>query len=1054
MKFSVHRKYPESTTISVMIGGIEIPMIIDSGSTSYIVDRETWEYLKKQGMECRNQKRSEDTYAYGSKEALSVAGLFWTKVEYQENRLDEVEFVVIEGKGQSLLSCETAIQLGVLKIVRNIEGDTSNADAIIEEYQDVFEGIGKLKDYQLKIPIDNDVEPVVQATRRVPFNLRDKLSQKLDELEAKDIIERVDGPTTWVSPVVIVPKPNGDIRLCLDMRQANSAVKRVRHPIPTVDEVLQEMNESKVFSKLDISMAYHQLELSEDSRDITTFTTHKGLYRYKKLVFGVSCASEMYQNVMQQVLSGCEGVQNIMDDIIVHSKDNEEHKKHLERVLSVLRERGLTLNKDKCQFFMSKLVFMGHELSDRGIGPTDAKVEAVKNAREPQNASEVRSYLGLVNYSARFIPDLATVAAPLRELTKKNARFKWGSQEQSAFDELKKRLSSAETLGYYDKNAPTTVIVDASPVGLGAILVQEQNDEYRVISYASRSLSQVERRYSQTEREALAIVWGCERFSVYLIGLEFELLTDHKALECIYGKKSKPCARIERWVLRLQPYTFKVTYIPGSKNVADSLSRLLDSKYERAENEYSDEYVKFIAREATPTAMTTREIEEESARDGEIGALRECLLTGKWHKLEHKEYLPIRSELCAIGQLILRGTRIVIPENLREHVLELAHLGHPGIVAMKGSLRTKVWWPGIDKQVEQFCKSCYGCQLVGKPCKPEPMTRTELPSGPWQDLAMDVLGPLPSGDTILILIDYYSRYFEVEVTKSITSEKINAVMSKWFVTHGLPMSIRTDNAAYFTSEKFRNYMKVNGITHRRNTPLWPQANGEIERQNRSILKRIQISQAEGRNWKHDIDDYLVMYRSTPHSTTGRSPAELLFGRKIRTKLPDLNYYETQYLNVRDVDAEKKGKGKLYGDSRRGASENDISVGDRVLLKQNRENKLDTVFHPNPHIVREKKGNSVVVESNEGVQYRRNVTHVKPFHERARNGSHNAKDQEPNQNQADLEPSPIVTQPVRQDSEILDQDPNLETHFKSPEITSSRPVREKKTPIRLKDYVLN
>jgi len=253
--FSVHRKYPESTTIKVMIGGIEIPMIIDSGSTSNIVDRETWEYLKKQGIECRNQKRSKDLYAYGSKEALSVAGLFWTKVEYQENRLDEVEFVVIEGKGQSLLSCETAIQLGVLKIVRNIEGDTSNAEAILEEHQDVFEGIGKLKDYQLKIPIDNDVEPVVQATRRVPFNLRDKLSQKLDELEAKDIIERVDGPTTWVSPVVIVPKPNGDIRLCLDMRNANSAVKHVRHPIPTVDQVLQEINESKVFSKHDISMA-------------------------------------------------------------------------------------------------------------------------------------------------------------------------------------------------------------------------------------------------------------------------------------------------------------------------------------------------------------------------------------------------------------------------------------------------------------------------------------------------------------------------------------------------------------------------------------------------------------------------------------------------------------------------------------------------------------------------------------------------------------------------------------------------------------------------------
>ena len=288
-------------------------------------------------------------------------------------------------------------------------------------------------------------------------------------------------------------------------------------------------------------------------------------------MFGVSCAPELYQKVMQQVLQGCNGVHNIMDDIIVHAKTQSEHDECLENVVRVLRDKGITLNRDKCQFNMSQVVFMGHVLSGRGVGPSDVKVKAVVEAREPKTSAEVRSFLGLVNYSARFIPDLATISAPLRELTKKNAIFQWGKKEQQSFDELKLRLSNAETLAYYDKSAPTKVIADASPVGLGAVLVQEQEGEFRVISYASRSLSDTERRYSQTEKEALALVWACERFHVYIYGSEFELLTDHKPLECIYSPKSKVCARIERWVLRMQPYKFKVRYIPSQKKIADAL---------------------------------------------------------------------------------------------------------------------------------------------------------------------------------------------------------------------------------------------------------------------------------------------------------------------------------------------------------------------------------------------------------------------------------------------------------------------------------------------------
>ena len=252
---------------------------------------------------------------------------------------------------------------------------------------------------------------------------------------------------------------------------------------------------------------------------------------------------------------------------------------------------------------------MGHVLSARGIGPADVKVKAVVDAREPMNAVEVQGFLGLVNFTARFIPDLATVSAPFRLLTKSGESFVWGPEQQQSFDELKKRLSSAETLGYFDKNAPTKVIADASPVGLGTVLVQEQREELRVISYASRSLSDTEHRYFQTQKEALAIVWGGERFYAYFCGAEFELMTDHKPLECIFSPKSKTCARIERWLPRMQPYRFTVKYIPGPKNIVDSLSRLLFAMPQSERKDQTEEYVKWVAQESTSVALTTREIE-------------------------------------------------------------------------------------------------------------------------------------------------------------------------------------------------------------------------------------------------------------------------------------------------------------------------------------------------------------------------------------------------------------------------------------------------------------
>ena len=332
-------------------------------------------------------------------------------------------------------------------------------------------------------------------------------------------------------------------------------------------------------------------------------------------------------------------------------------------------------------------------LSEKGLGPTEDRVKAVVEAEEPKNATDVHSFLGLANYSSRFISHFAALSEPLRRLTEKETPFEFGPEQTKSFESFKQKMAETCTLTYFDKTAPTKIITDASPVGLGAVLVQEQGGVWTPVCYASRSLTECEQRYSQTEKEALGVAWACERFHAYVYGMKFVVETDHKPLEVIYGPRSRPCARIERCVA---------------------------------------------------------------------------------------------GELCFIGQLLLLGTRIVIRKKLQRRTRAPAHEGHLRVVGTKQNLRTKVWWPGMDKAADRHCRACHGCQLVAQPDPPEPIRSTALPDGPWQDLAVDLMGPLPSGHSLLVIVDYYSRsrFYEVEVMQSTTTEKVIDRLADTFCRYG------------------------------------------------------------------------------------------------------------------------------------------------------------------------------------------------------------------------------------------------------------------------------
>ena len=322
------------------------------------------------------------------------------------------------------------------------------------------------------------------------------------------------------------------------------------------------------------------------------------------------------------------------------------------------------MNDKKCQFRLPKSTFFGHDLSKQGISPSEEKVPAIQNAKPPQNTAEVRSFLGLVQYCAKFLPDYAQVAEPRRILTRRDQQFMWGDAQEKSFQKLKDLLTQADTLAYFKNECRTRIVADAGPTGIGAVLTQLQDGIWRVISYASRNLTDVEMRYSQTEKEGLALVWACERFKMYVYGREFELETDHKPLKHIHNTSSKPSARIERWVLRLQGYNFKVIYRPGKTNIADALSRLNSMDQKDPSGEEAD-FVRVIVQESTPMAMTAREVERESGKDPELCSIRYYIQSGDWSQCKMPHYLSVKNELCTIGKLVMRGTRIVIPQSLR-----------------------------------------------------------------------------------------------------------------------------------------------------------------------------------------------------------------------------------------------------------------------------------------------------------------------------------------------------------------------------------------------------
>ena len=506
-----------------------------------------------------------------------------------------------------------------------------------------------------------------------------------------------------------------NIGICVDMRAANTAVKRVRHN--TVKDITLELNNAKVFSKLDLVQAYHQILLGQDCRHITTFSTHCGLYRYCRLNYGTNASAELFQHHLQTTLEGIKRVRNIADDIIIFASDRKQHDKALAQCR--LEQNGLTLNFGKCKFLKESLEFFGLIFSKDGTCPDPKKIEAFVNMPTLTSVIEVRLLLGMATYSSQFIPNFATITEPLISLTRKGTHFSWTKEHKNAYRKLKEALTNSPVMSNFDIQWGTMVLVDASPVGISAILARKEKgtNENRIIACASRAFTPVEKRYSQTEREALSLLWGIEYFHLYLFGAPFMLYTDHKPLELIYANPcSKPIARIQSWMLILQQSDFEVVYKKGSDNPADFLSRHPPTKVNFRRN-IAEEYVNFVTQSAVLPALSLEEIARETGADPGLRALRAALKTNCWNSDIVKPFCNIKDEITIdyTNDILLRGTRIIVPVSLQKHTIKLAHQGHQGLCKTKSLLREHVWFPGMDKLVKEEIDQCIPCQATRQP---------------------------------------------------------------------------------------------------------------------------------------------------------------------------------------------------------------------------------------------------------------------------------------------------------------------------------------------------
>lgn len=918
----------DAWTVELTLQGRTVTLYIDTGAEVTVITEDMWRAVGEPQLETPDRTlRGPDSHV------IETLGKFAAVFTLRERKA-ECDVYVAKGLAKSLLGRPTIERLDLLKRVSAVSGTSGLSPR--DEFPSLFQGLGKLEG-EYTIELKEDARPFTLSTpRRVAIPLLKSVRQELERMEKLGVIAKVSQPTEWCSGMVVVPKSNSKVRICVDLTKLNESVRRERHPLPAVDQTLAQLAGAKTFSKLDANSGFWQIPLAPSSALLTTFITPFGRYHFRRLPFGISSAPEHFQRRMSEALSGLSGTVCLMDDILVHGTTREEHDERLRHVLQRLSSLGMTLNSEKCTFAQPSVEFLGHVIDGDGIRADPAKVSAIKRFATPTNVGDVRRFLGLVNQLSKFSPNLAETTQPMRELLVKERAWVWGQPQQSSFEKVKETLTASPVLALFDPNKETVLSADASSHGLGAVLLQRQpSGELQPVAYISRAMTLTETRYAQLEKEALAFTWACERLSDYLVGLQFHIQTDHKPLVPLFSSKhlEELPVRVQRFRMRMMRFMYTISHVPGKDlTIADALSRapvsapLTDP--DKSLQQDADVYVKFVVKHLPATEQRLHEIRECQAADKVCQQIIEFCRAG-WPERsalpdEVKPYFSVSAELSVECGLLLRGSRIVIPPPLRKELLEKLHGGHQGITKCRGLARQSIWWPGLSKQLEELIRNCKEC-LKAQRQRPQPLNPTPLPQLPWQKVGSDLFEWRQS--TYLLLVDYYSRYIEIaRLTRTTTAEVVTHLKSI-FARHGIPETLVSDNGPQYASREFSEFVQEYEFRHITASPYHPQGNGEAERAVGTIKNLL----------KKSDDPYkaLLAYRTTPLEL-GYSPSQLLMGRLLRTTIPTTRAQRKPQIpdlsSVRSRDKRIKNRQKSDFDSHHGARQlQPLQPGDQVWI---------------------------------------------------------------------------------------------------------------------------
>ena len=759
--------------------------------------------------------------------------------------------------------------------------------SVLEKYSELFQpGMGC---YTGKPVVLNESQGAkFHKARPVPYALQSKVESTLLKMERDGVIERVTSAVS-AAPIVVVGKKDSDeVRVCGDFSVTYNACANVEtYPMPQIEDMHSALRGCTVFSVLDIKQAYHQIPIAEESQPYLTINTHIGLFKFRRLPNGIHSGPAIFQRIMDSLLSDIPKAVSRLDDILVAGTDPEDHLHTLSLVLERLRSAGFKLNKTKCKFLQPSVVYLGHKLDGEGLHPTDDKLAAIRDAPRPKDVTTLKSFLGLIMFYSRFMPHHSTVLAPLHNLLKKDTTWKWSKIEEDSFHSAKNLLLDSQTLVHYDHTLPLFLSCDASSYGAGAVLSHKIGGQFRPVAFASCTLTRAQQNYSQLEKEALSIIFGLKRFRQYLYGRSFTILTDHRPLLTLFGPHqpvpAHAAARLQRWALILASYSYNIEYRSTIAHAdADSMSRLPLPQTWSPKCENVECY--FLESEVV-TNVTSQMIKKETQVDPVLSKVYTYVISG-WPSVVDPTLIPYKSkrdELSAQQGCLLWGTRVIVPPSLQDKVLEELHDTHPGISRMKALARSYVWWPSIDSHIERTVSLCNTCQSLRSSPPTVQVHPWIFPARPWSRIHVDFAGPV-GGCTYLVVVDAYSKYPEVVKMTNTTAQATITALRDIFSRHGLPEILVSDNGSQFSSTEFERFCSNNGIIHRTSAPYKPSTNGQAERVVQILKSAIKQANATKADVSAVIAKYLLVYRNTPHSTTGESPSLLLMGRRLRTRL--------------------------------------------------------------------------------------------------------------------------------------------------------------------------